>query len=87
MESIVSCSVRKATVMIAAASFVVTALLHVWNSKCKRIFTANVARVSNLYIYPIKSVPGISVNKLHVCRDGGVRFKNIKDRFVTIFSV
>lgn len=82
MDSIASCHCRRTTLIFAAVSLVLTTAYHAWKSVTKRTFVANAAQVVNLYIYPIKSVPGVAVNRVTICKDGGVKTRNITDRFV-----
>jgi hypothetical protein len=74
------CELRRTALLVAGGSFVLTTLYHIWKSSTKRTFVANAAQVVKLYIYPIKSVPGVAVNELTICKDGGAKVKNIKDR-------
>jgi hypothetical protein len=82
MNSTLGLDFRKTTLIVAGASLILTTLFHIWKNSVKRTFVTNAARVITLYIYPIKSISGVAVKKLTICKDGGVRFNNLRDRFV-----
>ena len=74
---------HRRTFFAVAVVLILGTVFRLWR-KTKRTFEANVAKVVHLYVYPIKSVPGIEVDKATITRDGGLEYKNIlKDRFVT----
>ena len=64
-----------------AAASLATVCLAIWVYKWKKRWEwlPDVAVVRSLYVYPIKSVPGISVSGLHVSPDG-VSCNGIDDR-------
>ena len=54
--------------------------LYLLNRK-KRLWVQNVAIIRNLFVYPIKSVPGVEVARLGISPTG-VSYKGIDDRSV-----
>ena len=73
---------RSTNVVFVVVSFGLCSLLYLWiRKKTLPKFQENVARITNIYLYPIKSVPGVEVDSAFITPTGGLVYKDVlRDR-------
>ena len=70
------------TVIVMFVTIAIGSLFYYFKrKKIPTKFEENVARITNIFLYPIKSVPGIEVDSASIRTSGGLVYKDIvKDR-------